>query len=70
MMAAMPDLQEVLALAVVLAVVITALWRMWRRRSRSRDACGDCSSSGAGKTPKEAPIRFYRRRPGTDADRK
>jgi len=59
----MPDIQEALALAVVLLVVVTALWRWWRKRGRSADGCGHCDSPAARKAPKEAPIRFYRRKP-------
>ena len=53
-MMAMGDIQEILALAVVAVVVALAVWRSWRRRSRSRAASNN---------PKEATLRFYRRRP-------
>jgi hypothetical protein len=59
----MVDLQEVLALAVVVAVVAVTIWRMWRRRGKSAGACSNCDTPGAGEKPKEVPLRFYRRRP-------
>ncbi len=57
----MPDLQEALAVAIVLLVVAIGLWRRWRRRA-SRGTCGDCDASSGAKT-KEVPLRFYRRKP-------
>lgn len=55
------QLQEVLALAVVAAVVGLYLWRRWQRRRRSKSACGGCEG-GASDTSKEKTLRFYKRR--------
>jgi hypothetical protein len=55
-----PGLQEAVALAVVAAVVGVALWRRWRRR-KATPGCDGCGQPSA--TPKEAPLRFHRRRP-------
>ena len=59
----MPDLQESLALAVVLLVVAIAIRRLWQRRARSAAACSNCDAPGASEKPKEATLRFYRRKP-------
>lgn len=57
------DLQEVLALAVVLAVLAVTIWRLWRRRGKSAAACSNCDTPGTGEKPKEVPLRFHRRKP-------
>ena len=59
----MLDLQEILALAVVLVVVAVALWRRWRRRGKAAAACNNCPAPAAGEKAKEVPLRFYRRKP-------
>jgi hypothetical protein len=60
----MPDLQEILALAIV--VLVAGLY--WhRRRRRPANSCGDCAS--AGPPAAESTIRFYRRNPETNAQR-
>jgi hypothetical protein len=66
----MPDIQELIALGIVALVAGRLLWRRWARRnaltkaggqlSSKASACGDCAS--AGPPPKEAPVRFYRKR--------
>jgi len=59
----MPDLQEALALGIVLLVVVTAVWRWWRARKMPRGGSGNAASSEGGKTPDEVPLRFHRRKP-------
>jgi hypothetical protein len=59
----MADLQEALALGVVLLVVVAAVWRWWRARTAPRGGCGNAASTKAGTVPKEAPLRFHRRKP-------
>lgn len=54
------DLQELLALGVVAVVAGAALWRYWRRR-KAAPGCDGCGKASA--APKEAPLRFHRRRP-------
>ena len=62
MSSALPlTMQEILALLVVAAVVGVALWRRWRRRKVAASGCSQCGDKPA--APREAPIRFYRRRP-------
>lgn len=58
----MPGIQELIALGIVVLVAWRLLWRRWfsARASGKAGACGDCASSGP--PPKEAPVRFYRRR--------
>jgi len=58
----MPDIQELIALGIVALVAGRLLWRRWTRRgdTRKAGACSNCDS--AGPPPKEAPLRFYRRR--------
>ncbi|MEO7386196.1 MAG: hypothetical protein ABIX37_04605 [Gammaproteobacteria bacterium] len=62
----MPDMQEIIALAIVALVAGVWIWRkVSQRNSRTRatskaGACGDCTSSGP--PPKEATVRFYRKR--------
>jgi hypothetical protein len=53
-------LQEALALVLVAAVVAFALWRR-SRRARPGPGCNNCDKPAA--TPKEIPLRFYRRKP-------
>lgn len=56
------DIQEILALGVVVLVVVLTLWRRARRRrAQAGPGCSNCDSPSA--KPKEAPLRFYRRRP-------
>lgn len=55
------DLQEALALGLVALVVGIVLWRRLRRRSSGNDACSNCDA-GRAKPPREAPLRFHRRR--------
>lgn len=54
-------LQELLALGVVVAVVALEVLRRWRRRKSAAPGCDGCEKSGP--PPKEAPLRFHRRRP-------
>jgi|CXWL01.1.fsa_nt_gi hypothetical protein len=58
----MPGIQELIALGIVALVAGRLLWRRWfrARAGGKAGACGDCASSGP--PPKEAPVRFYRRR--------
>jgi len=57
----MPDIQEVIALGIVALVAGRLLWKRWARRQAARSGdCGDCAA--AGPAPKEATVRFYRRR--------
>ena len=62
----MPDIQELIALGIVALVAGRLLWKRWRPGNargkpggKSGD-CGDCAASGP--PPKEATVRFYRRR--------
>jgi hypothetical protein len=62
----MPDIQEFVALGIVALVAGRLLWKRRARRQsagtsagRSSD-CGDCAAPGP--PPKEATVRFYRRR--------
>jgi hypothetical protein len=67
----LPDAQELIALGIVALVAGRLLWRRWGRgqpatkQAGKGGACGDCSA--AGPPPKEATVRFYRRRSGDDA---
>ena len=66
----MPGIQEFIALGIVALVAGRLLWRRYAQRdaltrpggqpSSKSSACGDCASSGP--PPKEATVRFYRRR--------
>jgi hypothetical protein len=61
----MPNVQEVIALGIVAVVAGRLLWKRWARRNGAKPAakfgdCGDCAA--AGPAPKEATVRFYRRR--------
>lgn len=55
------DVQEILALGIVALVVGLALWRRRKRAARAAPGCSNCDNPPA--KPKEAPLRFYRRRP-------
>lgn len=56
-----PEVQEILALGVVALVVAIAIWRRRKRSSGSSPGCSNCDTPQ--KKQKEAPLRFYRRRP-------
>jgi hypothetical protein len=63
----MPGIQEIIALGIVALIVGLYARRRWSRsgaRKRSGD-CGDCAASGP--PPKEAPVRFWRRRDDADS---
>jgi hypothetical protein len=55
------DVQEVIAIGIVALVVGIAIWRRRRRSAGSASGCGNCDTPQT--KPKEAPLRFYRRRP-------
>jgi hypothetical protein len=62
----MPDIQEIIALGIV---AVVAGWLLWKRRLRRNappktGSCGDCVQQGP--PPKEATLRFYRRRNAED----
>ncbi len=63
----MPGLQEILALGIVALVVGLVVWRRWFRGRATRRSgdCGDCAASDP--PPKEATVRFYRRRDNPDS---
>jgi len=52
--------QEILALLIVTLVVCTAVYRRWKKGQSPGAACAGCDTPE--KSPKEAPLRFYRRR--------
>jgi hypothetical protein len=54
-------LQELLALGLVVIVVALEALRRWRRRKAAASGCDGCGKSDP--PPKEAPLRFHRRRP-------
>jgi len=66
----MPGIQELIALGIVALVAGRLLWRRFAQRdaltkpgskpSSKAGACGDCAS--AGPPPKEATVRFYKKR--------
>ena len=66
----MPGVQELIALGIVALVAGRLLWRRWAQRdarakpggqlSIKSSACGGCAS--AGPPPKEATVRFYKKR--------
>lgn len=63
----MPDRQELIALGIVALVAGRFIWKRWGRRSAGGKPaktgdCGDCAASAP--PPKEATVRFYRRRNG------
>ncbi|MCC7257877.1 MAG: hypothetical protein IT486_05860 [Gammaproteobacteria bacterium] len=55
------DLQELLALGVVVLVVALTLWRRARRRRAGKAGCSGCDSKAA-RPSGESPLRFHRRR--------
>lgn len=55
------DVQEIVALGIVALVVGVAIWRRRKRSAGSAPGCSSCDTPQ--KSPKEAPLRFYRRRP-------
>jgi hypothetical protein len=57
----MPDMQEIVALAIVALVVGVALWRSLHRRGAGSTDCSGCEKSAA-KKPREIPLHFRRRR--------
>jgi len=62
----MPGIQELTALGIVALVAGRFLWRRFARRAagRTAGACSGCDA--AGPPPKEATMRFYRRRPNAE----
>ena len=55
------DPQELIALAIVAAVVLIGAWRWAKRRRSGAAACGHCDKPAA--KPKEVTLRFHRRKP-------
>ena len=55
-----PGMQELIAIAIVIGVVIFALWRRKRRVGTRESGCTGCDAAADEKSP-EKPIRLYRR---------
>ena len=53
-------LQEIFALLIVALVLAFALYRRWKRARKPAAGCSGCDRGDA--KPKEATLRFYRRR--------
>lgn len=52
--------QEIIALLIVTLVVFAAVYRRWKKGRSKKPGCTGCESGDS--APKEAPLRFYRRR--------
>jgi len=53
-------IQEIVALCIVLAVVLFAIWRRWQRGRRHQTGCSDCDHASP-KSSEEKTIHLYRR---------
>ncbi|MAF84449.1 MAG: hypothetical protein CL797_10150 [Chromatiales bacterium] len=52
--------QEIIAIIIVTVVVGFALYRRWRKKPSSTDACSSCEHSST-KDTDEKPIHFFRK---------
>ena len=60
------DVQELVAIAIVIGVAAWVLWRWWQRRSAttgsSCDSCGNADGGAENGVVKETTLRFQRRK--------